>query len=170
MAASLQGEPGPTPAGKTLPHSYPETRFRRERARGYIWSWEEAPRLLRSLSQNAGSCSELPLILITLKKGGETHNQNNRPPSRQMMKCVESGNNVDTISRHGKDNSRHGKYRPHSEQDIEIQVHNHARLWKYFHVITDTWALLLIWGPTILVILLGGKTLPRVFQSRVVSY
>ena len=33
MAASLEGEPGPTPAGKTLPHSYPETRFRRERAR-----------------------------------------------------------------------------------------------------------------------------------------
>ena len=32
-AVSLEGEPGPTPAGKTLPHSYPETRFRRERAR-----------------------------------------------------------------------------------------------------------------------------------------
>ena len=32
---SLEGEPGPTPAGKTLPHSYPETRFRRERARDY---------------------------------------------------------------------------------------------------------------------------------------
>ena len=32
LAASLAGEPGPTPAGKTLPHSYPETRFRRERA------------------------------------------------------------------------------------------------------------------------------------------
>ena len=32
LAASLQGEPGPTPAGKTVPHSYPETRFRRERA------------------------------------------------------------------------------------------------------------------------------------------
>ena len=36
LAASLEGEPGPTPAGKTLPHSYLETRFRRERARGYI--------------------------------------------------------------------------------------------------------------------------------------
>ena len=35
LAASLEGEPGPTPAGKTLPHSYPETRFRRERARLY---------------------------------------------------------------------------------------------------------------------------------------
>ena len=35
LAASLEGEPGPTPAGKTLPHSYPETRFRRERARDY---------------------------------------------------------------------------------------------------------------------------------------
>ena len=34
LAASLEGESGPTPAGKTLPHSYPETRFRRERARG----------------------------------------------------------------------------------------------------------------------------------------
>ena len=33
LAASLEGEPGPTPAGKILPHSYPETRFRRERAR-----------------------------------------------------------------------------------------------------------------------------------------
>ena len=30
LAASLEGELGPTPAGKTLPHSYPETRFRRE--------------------------------------------------------------------------------------------------------------------------------------------
>ena len=33
LAAFLEGEPGPTPAGKTLPHSYSETRFRRERAR-----------------------------------------------------------------------------------------------------------------------------------------
>ena len=33
LAASLEGEPGPTPAEKTLPHSYPKTRFRRERAR-----------------------------------------------------------------------------------------------------------------------------------------
>ena len=33
LAASLEGEPGPTPAGKTLPHSFPETRFWRERAR-----------------------------------------------------------------------------------------------------------------------------------------
>ena len=38
LAASLEGEPGPTPAGKTLPHSYPETRFRRERARDAIIS------------------------------------------------------------------------------------------------------------------------------------
>ena len=35
LAASLEGEPGPTPAGKPLPHSYPKTRFRRERARVY---------------------------------------------------------------------------------------------------------------------------------------
>ena len=44
LAASLEGEPGPTPpAGKTLPHSCPETRFRRERARGQCietFSWE----------------------------------------------------------------------------------------------------------------------------------
>ena len=33
LAASLEGEPGPTPAGTILPHPYPETRFRRERAR-----------------------------------------------------------------------------------------------------------------------------------------
>ena len=32
LAASLEGELGPTSSGKTLPHSYPETRFRRERA------------------------------------------------------------------------------------------------------------------------------------------
>ena len=31
LTASLEGEFGPTPAGKTLPHSYPITRFRRER-------------------------------------------------------------------------------------------------------------------------------------------
>ena len=36
LAAPLEGEPGPTPAGKTLPHSYPETRSRRERARDVI--------------------------------------------------------------------------------------------------------------------------------------
>ena len=35
LAASLEGEPGPTPAGKTLPHLYPKTRFRRERALKY---------------------------------------------------------------------------------------------------------------------------------------
>ena len=33
LASSLEGEPGPTPTGKTLPHSYPKTRFRRERVR-----------------------------------------------------------------------------------------------------------------------------------------
>ena len=32
LAASLEGEPGPTLAGKTLPQSYPKTRFLRERA------------------------------------------------------------------------------------------------------------------------------------------
>ena len=39
LAASLEGEPDPTPAGKTLPHSYPDTRFRRERARGSSDRW-----------------------------------------------------------------------------------------------------------------------------------
>ena len=34
LAASFEGESGTTPAGKTLPHSYHETRFRRERTRG----------------------------------------------------------------------------------------------------------------------------------------
>ena len=43
LAASLEGEPGPTPARKTLPHSYPETRFRRERAHE-LRSNEECPR------------------------------------------------------------------------------------------------------------------------------
>ena len=42
LAASLEGEPGPTPAGKTLPHSYPETRFRRERARDVCCVWASA--------------------------------------------------------------------------------------------------------------------------------
>ena len=32
LAAALEGKPDPTPATKTLPHSYPKTRFRRERA------------------------------------------------------------------------------------------------------------------------------------------
>ena len=32
LAASLEVDPGPTPAGKTFPHSYPKTRFRRESA------------------------------------------------------------------------------------------------------------------------------------------
>ena len=41
LAASLEGEPGPTLAGKTLPHSYPETRFRRERARGSTSSFDD---------------------------------------------------------------------------------------------------------------------------------
>ena len=50
LAASLEGEPGPTPAGKTLPHSYPETRFRRERARV-----SQTDRLSREDSQLAAS-------------------------------------------------------------------------------------------------------------------
>ena len=41
LAASHEGEPGPTPAGKTVPHSFPETRFRRERARDHIYNGYE---------------------------------------------------------------------------------------------------------------------------------
>ena len=33
LVASLEGEPGPAPAGKTLPHLYPNTRFWREKTR-----------------------------------------------------------------------------------------------------------------------------------------
>ena len=33
LVASVEGESSPTPAGKTLPHLYPKTRFRRERVR-----------------------------------------------------------------------------------------------------------------------------------------
>ena len=36
LPASLEGDPGPTPTGKDLPHSYPETKFRRKRAQ-YVW-------------------------------------------------------------------------------------------------------------------------------------
>ena len=32
LVLSLEGESGPIPAGKTIPHSYPKTRFRRKRA------------------------------------------------------------------------------------------------------------------------------------------
>ena len=57
LAASLEGEPGPTPAGKTLPHSYPETRFRRERARDEYTPALSRPSYyadeLRALNQNA---------------------------------------------------------------------------------------------------------------------
>ena len=51
LAASLEGEPGPTPAGKTLPHSYLETRFRRERARyvGYLVVSTVRELLIRSI-------------------------------------------------------------------------------------------------------------------------
>ena len=37
LASFLESNPGPTPAGKTLPHSYPETRFRRGRARAMVY-------------------------------------------------------------------------------------------------------------------------------------
>ena len=40
LAATLEGKPGPTPAGMTLPYRYPKTRFRRERV------WLTSDRLL----------------------------------------------------------------------------------------------------------------------------
>ena len=58
LAASLEGEPGPTPAGKTLPHSYPETRFRRERARinsQMVWPTSKKRYVLGSLASFSGS-------------------------------------------------------------------------------------------------------------------
>ena len=71
LAASLEGEPGPTPAGKTLPHSYPETRFRRERARDcvgsrsvsrpYKDSYDSSARPMDVASQN----STLPCAIAT---------------------------------------------------------------------------------------------------------
>ena len=56
LTASLEGEPGPTPAGKTLPHSYPETRFRRERAR-YVGG-HQSTKFFRCIL-NLGSRSKL---------------------------------------------------------------------------------------------------------------
>ena len=58
LAATLEGEPGPTPAGKTLPHSYSETRFRRERARDGI----RVCCLLKK-NQNAPRPSDMSLCL-----------------------------------------------------------------------------------------------------------
>ena len=54
LAASLEGEPGPTPAGKTLPHSYPETRFRRERARVQMYDHTYIYAPCRSLRPSPG--------------------------------------------------------------------------------------------------------------------
>ena len=77
LAASLEGKPNPTPAGKTLPHSYPETRFRRERARDdSIISWSNCLFLfvtqLPSLERQAllpflgSSCPNLLLVFLNL--------------------------------------------------------------------------------------------------------
>ena len=55
LTASLEGEPGPTPAGKTFPHSYPETRFRRERARAYCVTLSLPGSCLRFLSPGKSS-------------------------------------------------------------------------------------------------------------------
>ena len=45
LAASLKGAPCPTPAGKTLSYSYPETRFRRERDTSSSPTTLEFPRI-----------------------------------------------------------------------------------------------------------------------------
>ena len=55
LTASLEGEPGPTPAGKTLPHSYPETRFRRERAGLLVVAW-----LIMLAQETGASCKSQP--------------------------------------------------------------------------------------------------------------
>ena len=59
LAASLEGEPGPTPAGKILPHLYPETRFRRERARGCS---SERLRVLTVLLETTSAISLFSLL------------------------------------------------------------------------------------------------------------
>ena len=70
LAASLEGEPGPTPAGKTLPHSYPETRFRRERARVlhclfcfYCFFWCPCMAINVSVQYNGGLLPDIILLL-----------------------------------------------------------------------------------------------------------
>ena len=60
LAASLEGEPGPTPSGKTLPQSYPETRFWRERARGCS---SERLRVLTVLLETTSAISLFSLLL-----------------------------------------------------------------------------------------------------------
>ena len=60
LAASLEGEPGPTPAGKSLPHSYPKTRFWRERARGCS---SERLRVLTVLLETTSAISLFSLLL-----------------------------------------------------------------------------------------------------------
>ena len=47
LAASLEGEPGSTPAGKTLPHSYSKATFQRERARDTVVAAEKVRAKLR---------------------------------------------------------------------------------------------------------------------------
>ena len=65
LAASLEGEPGPIPAGKTLPHSYPETRFRREKARpkkGY-YHWGNPFKYHVVCSYSLPVCNSILLLL-----------------------------------------------------------------------------------------------------------
>ena len=53
LAASLEGKPGPTPAGKTLPHPYPKTRFPRERARDIPYIYIYILSIQRATTQDA---------------------------------------------------------------------------------------------------------------------
>ena len=61
LAASLEGEPGPTPVGKTLPHSYPETRFRREYALLDIFKLQHMIRIYYQLT----SCRHMYIRYFT---------------------------------------------------------------------------------------------------------
>ena len=69
LAASLEGEPGPTPAGKTLPHSFPETsRFRRERARDL---WNALEKKYNSNTKEAGRANHEYLHNTKMKSGDD---------------------------------------------------------------------------------------------------
>ena len=69
LAASLGGGPGPKPAGKTLPHSYPEIRFRRERARPYTRR-KDPPTLIPRNQASEGEGTEYLLhYFINLEMG-----------------------------------------------------------------------------------------------------
>ena len=89
LAASLEGEPGPTPAGKTLPHSYPETRFRRERARDcHIMSGRSPPLY----------CT---LILITMRSHQSYHSITTVIQSYEYSATVDNISTIETNRNRG---------------------------------------------------------------------